>query len=102
MNTDAKSLLRILNFTPSFAILFTCVFIYRENKSKWRGNFISTIPKITLGKDTQDVKITYAKKFDDWNWIIAKLIERKFIKCHKIKKCHFSPRISIVAVKEHL
>ncbi|MBU3015883.1 cache domain-containing protein [Poseidonibacter lekithochrous] len=60
--------------------------IYKDNKFKDTREFFNRIlskknaksegflrikPKITLGEDTKDEKIIYAKKFDDWNWIIA-------------------------------
>ena len=43
--------------------------ILKEDKNA--GDFLTTIPTITLGKNTKDLKIIYAKKFDEWQWIIA-------------------------------
>ena len=35
------------------------------------GDYLFIEPKVVEGKDTKDIKITYAKRIDDWEWIIA-------------------------------
>ncbi len=42
-----------------------------NNKINEDSAYLRTIPKITEGENTKEIKITYAKKFDDWKWIIA-------------------------------
>ena len=59
-----------------------------SNKNLKTGDFLINKPSVTLGKDTKEVKITYAKKFEDWKWIVAtsfKLSDaNKFIEKRKV------------------
>ena len=42
-----------------------------QRKEKDTGDFISIIPKVTEGEDTKETKIIFAKRFDEWKWIIS-------------------------------
>ena len=35
------------------------------------GTYLFITPKIIEGKDTKETKITYAKKIDEWKWIVS-------------------------------
>ena len=40
-------------------------------KARNTGEYLSIRPKIAESEDTKDIRITYAKRFDDWKWILS-------------------------------
>ena len=42
-----------------------------STKDKESGDYFRYKPIVQLGKETNELKITYSRKFDDWKWIIS-------------------------------